>query len=118
MFTKILSSIPPRFPDEENVSYDVELLFKNVPIDETIDYICKQLYVNKKLAPMCSKTIFVKLLKKVNKGSIFSANERLYKQIDGFAMGSPLPVVFSGGFLNDMEEQLVTPASQSFTLGM
>ena len=114
LFPEILSSTPHRSPDEEDVSYDVESLFTNVPIEKIIDYIYKQIYVNKKLALMCSKAIFVKLLKKVTTESIFSAYGRLYKQIDGVAMEGPLSVVFSGLSLNDIEEQLVAPASPIF----
>ena len=113
LFPDILSNIPHRSPDEEDVSYGVESLFTNLPIDKTIDYICKQIY-DKKLTPMCSKAIFVKLLKKVITECIFSANGRLYKQTDGAAMGGPLSVVFSDCFLNEMEEQLVAPASPIF----
>ena len=96
------------------MSYDVDSLFTNVPIDKTIEYICKQIYVNKKLVPMCSKAVFVKLPKIVITESIFSANGRLYKQIDGVTMRGPLSVVFLGCFLNDIEEQLVAPASPIF----
>ena len=110
LFSKIQSNIPPRSPEEE----DIESLFPNVPIDKIIDYICRQIFVNKKLTPFCSKAIFVKLLKKVTTESIFSANARLYKQIDGVAIGSLLSVVFSGCFLNNMEEQLVTLVSPIF----
>ena len=35
-------------PDEEYVSYDVESLFTNVPVHETIDYILQEIYINKK----------------------------------------------------------------------
>ena len=114
LFPEILSNIPYRSLAEEDVSSDVESLFKNLPIDKAIDYICKQIYVSKKLAPMCSKAIFVKLLKKVTTKRAFSANARLYKQIDDVAMGRPLSMVVFRCFLNDMEEQLVTPASPIF----
>ena len=113
-FPKLLSGILPRAQGEEDVSYDVESLFTNVAIDHTIKYIFKQIYVNKKLTPLCSKTIFVKLMKKVTTESIFSANGYLYKQIDGVAIEGPLSVVFSGCFLNDMDKQLVSPASPIF----
>ena len=33
----------PFLPDEEYVSYDVESLFINVPVQETIDYILRNL---------------------------------------------------------------------------
>ena len=33
----------PISEDEEDVSYDVESLFTNVPIKETIDFICEEI---------------------------------------------------------------------------
>ena len=60
----MLSSIPPLQDDEEDVSYDVQSLFINIPLKETINYITEEIYVQKKLTPICSKLIFRKLLKK------------------------------------------------------
>ena len=39
----MLSSIPPLQDDQEDVSYDVESLFTNFPIEETISYIIDQI---------------------------------------------------------------------------
>ena len=60
----MLSSIPPLQDDEEDVSYDVQSLFINIPLKETINYITEEIYVQKKLTPICSKLIIRKLLKK------------------------------------------------------
>ena len=49
----MLSSIPPLQDDEKDVSYDVESLFTNIPIEETINYITEQIYVHKKLMQIC-----------------------------------------------------------------
>ena len=54
----MLSSIPPLPDDEEDASYDVESLFANIPIQDTINYVTKQIYVHKKLTPICSKLTF------------------------------------------------------------
>ena len=40
-FPSKLSSIPPLQDDGEDVSYDVESLFTNILIEETINYIIK-----------------------------------------------------------------------------
>ena len=61
----MLSSIPPLQDDEEDVSYDAESLFTNISIQETINYIIKQIYVHKMLMPICSKLIFRRLLIKL-----------------------------------------------------
>ena len=51
-FPSMLSSIPLLQDDEEDLSYDVESLFTNILIQETINYIIEQIYVYKKLAPI------------------------------------------------------------------
>ena len=45
----MVPSIPPLQDDEEDVSYDVDSLFTNILIQETINYIIEQIYVHKKL---------------------------------------------------------------------
>ena len=35
-------------PISEDVSYDVESLFTNAPSKETVDFICEEIYVQKK----------------------------------------------------------------------
>ena len=39
--------------EDEDVSYDIESLFTNIPINETIDFICDKIYIHKKLQPIC-----------------------------------------------------------------
>ena len=51
-----------RKDNEEDVSYDIVSLFTSIPIKET-NYICDEIYVNKKLEPFCKKRlIFQNLL--------------------------------------------------------
>ena len=91
----MLSSIPSLQDDEEDVSYDVESLFTNTPIQETIYYIIEQIYVHKKLTAICSKLIFRRLLIKLATECTFKFNYRFLKQVDGCTMGRPLSVIFS-----------------------
>ena len=70
----MLSSIPLLQNDEKDVSYNVESLFTNIPIEETINYVIEtinyvietinyvidQNYVHEKLTPICLKLIFDK----------------------------------------------------------
>ena len=81
-FPSMLSSIPPLQDDEEDVSYDVESLFTNIPIQETINYIIEQIYVDIKLTPICSKLIFRRLLIKLATECTFKFNNRFLKQVD------------------------------------
>ena len=41
----MLSSISPLQMTKEDVSYDVESLLTNIPIEETINHIAEQIYV-------------------------------------------------------------------------
>ena len=50
----MLSSLPPLQDEKEDVSYDVESLFTNIPNEETINYNTEQIYIHKKLTPICS----------------------------------------------------------------
>ena len=59
-FSADIKIIPPLQEDED--VYDVESLFTNIPINETIDYILDQIYNKKKLKPLCPKLIFMRLL--------------------------------------------------------
>ena len=66
--------------DEEDVSYEVESLFNNIPLNETIDYILNQIYNEKKLKPICSKLIFKGLLLKLATEVTFTINNSSYKE--------------------------------------
>ena len=51
-FPSILNNVPLS-KDEEDVRYDVESLFTNIPIKETIEFICDEIYNREKLKPIC-----------------------------------------------------------------
>ena len=51
-FPSMLNNVPLSV-DEEDVSYDVESLFTNIPIKETIDFICDEICNRKKVRPIC-----------------------------------------------------------------
>ena len=44
----------------------------------------------------------------------FSANDKMYKQIDGVSMGGPASVVFAGCFMNKVEREVVIPTKPKF----
>ena len=92
-FAVDIKNIQPLQEDEEDVSYDVESLFTNIPINETIDYILDQIYNKKKLKAICSKLIFIRLLLKLVTEVTFTINNNFFKQTDGCTMGGPLSVI-------------------------
>ena len=75
--------------DDEDVSYDVECLFTNIPVKETIDFICDEIYNHKKLKPICKQSI------KLTTKCTFSVAGKLCKQIDDVAMSDTLSLKLS-----------------------
>ena len=99
-FPDMIKNLPSLPQDEEYVSYDVESLFTNVLLQETIDYIIDEIYVNKKQKPLCSKLIFERLLTKLTTECTFTFNNKFYRQTDGCANGWSF-VSYHGRYLHD-----------------
>ena len=47
-FASLIKDQPPLNNDEEYVSNDVDSMFKNIPVAETIEYIIHQIYTERK----------------------------------------------------------------------
>ena len=77
-FPAMLNNVPFS-EDEEDVSYDVESLFTNISLKDTINFICEEIYVHKKLEPISKKSAFKKLLYKLITECIFNATGKLEK---------------------------------------
>lgn len=113
-FPAILKSQPPLADDEEYVSYDVESLFTNIPVEDTINYIVTKIYDENKLPIICTKLIFTRLLQKLTTESTFIFQGKFYKQCDGCTMGGPLSVILSDIFMTKLEEKVVIPRQPKF----
>jgi len=85
------------------VSFDVVSLFTNIPLQETIDIVCEYVYSSSVNRPSYSKNTFRKLLE-IATGGYFLYKEKLYCQIDGVTMGSPLGPTLANFFLAHLEE--------------
>ena len=85
-----------------------------IPIQETINYVTEQIYVHKKLIPICSKLIFRRLFIKLATECAFKFNSRFLKQVDGCTMGGPLSVTFSDINMVKMENDVVIPSKSMF----
>ena len=93
-------------PTDKLVSFDVVSLFTNVPLNETINVIAQYVYSeNSRCTPPFSKAVFVKLLQ-IATGGTFCHNDKLYKQVDGVAMGNPLGPTLANFFLAHIETTL------------
>ena len=88
-------------------SFDIESLFTNVPLDESIGIIVQHIYGNKRKVNNIWKGDFRKLLYLSTKGSIFMFDGAYYRQIDGVAMGSPLGPAIANTFLCHYEGEWI-----------
>ena len=92
------------------VSYDVTSLFTNVPLQETIQIIAEKAFVddwfNETHNLNITKSDLVQLLEVATKNQLFQFDGKLYEQIDGVAMGSPLGPLMANPFLCSIEEKL------------
>ena len=91
-------------PDLYMASFDVDSLFTNIPLDETIDVCVKKLFGRKHKFKGFSKSEFRSLLQFAVKDNLILFNGKYYIQVDGVAMGSPLGPTLANVFLCYWEE--------------
>ena len=65
--------------EEENVTYDVEPLFTNIALKETVNYLLDQIYVQKVLPQVCSWLILKRLLMQLATEVTFTFNGVQYR---------------------------------------
>ncbi len=81
-------------------SFDVTSLFTNIPVDETIEIIANHIFASCMYFEGFDRSQFIKLLSLSVKNCHFIFNGRIYQQIDGVAMGSPLGPLFANIFMS------------------
>ena len=86
-------------------SLDVDPLFTNIPLDETIHICIDSLYKDDENTPKIPKDVFRNLLTVATKESFFMFNNKFYKQIDGVVMGSPLGPALANIFMCNFENE-------------
>ena len=95
-------------------SLDVDSLFTNIPLEETIDICTNTLFENMEKVEGLSKIEFKELLSLATKESYFIFNGQLYKQVDGVAMGSPLGPTLANAFLVHFEKNWLQNCPSDF----
>ena len=95
-------------------SLDVDFLFTNIPLEETIDICTNTLFENTEKVEGLSKIEFKELLSLATKESYFIFNGQLYKQVDGVAMGSPLGPTLANAFLVHFEKNWLQNCPSDF----
>ena len=72
------------------VSFDVESLFTNVPLQRTLKIIEDRIYNKKLFKTKLKKSTLRKLIRDTCTKTVFSCNNKLYEQTDGVSMGGSL----------------------------
>ena len=90
-------------------SFDVENLFTNVPVEETIDIIIECVYNNDKIKkPNIPRDILQELLHICTTETPFTTPEgKLYNQINGVSMESALGPVFANYYISSVENKIL-----------
>ena len=93
-------------------SLDVDSLFTNIHLDETIDICANQLFENTVSVEGFTKSELKQLLSLATKESYFIFNGLIYKKIDGVAMSSPLGPSLANAFLSYHEKNWLNSCPQ------
>ena len=97
-FVKGLKDI--NFENTIMASFDIQSLFTNIPLDETINIITDGLFEGSSTFLNFSRKQFIDLFELSIKESPFTFNNKLYVQTDGVAMGSCLGPTLANCFLS------------------
>ena len=95
-------------------SMDVESLFTNIPLTETIRNCVNDLSSNNFCSGKLSRKDLYESLKLATIESSFIFDNKLCKQIDGVAMGSPLGPTLANDFLRHYEKTCANKCPSQF----
>ena len=89
------------------VSFDVKVLFTNVPLEYTIDLVLKRICENHEISTSITRNEMREMLLLCTKNEHSAFKDVLYLQTDRVVVGSPLGPVLAGIFMVDLERSLV-----------
>ena len=95
-------------------SLDVDSLFTNIQLEETIDICTNTLFENTEKVEGLSKIECKELLFLATKESYFIFNGKLYEKVNGVAMGSPLVPTIANAFLVHFEKNWLQNCPSDF----
>lgn len=100
------------------VSFDVKLLFANVPVGEVLTIIKIRLEQDTELDTQTSLSAdnILKLIEFCLTTTYFQYGEKFYKQEDGAVMGSPLFPIVTNIYMESFEEDAIETATDKPTL--
>ena len=97
------------------VSFDIESLYTNIPLKETIEICINKIFNNTNTFLNFDKKQFKSLLETITNNTFFTFNNKLYQQIDGIAMGSPIAPTLANIFLCQFENEWLKNCPVDFT---
>jgi len=107
-----------KFPAQANyfmVSYDVSSLYTNVPVLETVEILCNNIFsINDSIFNGFTRKNFTDFLKIALTDTLFIFNKVLYKQVDGLAMGNPMAPTMANAFLCHLENNFLASCPSEF----
>ena len=95
-------------------SLNVDSLFTNITLEETINICTNLIYDNVDVIEGINKLEFKNLLSLATQESYFLFNDVLYKQKDGFTMISPLRLTVANVFLSFYEAKWLGQCPNEF----
>ena len=95
-------------------SLDINSLFTNIPLDETVKICVDSLYSETDCISGLSKDEFSELLSLATNQSYFKFNGQFFRQVDGVAMGSPLGPCLANAFLCHHEKTWLNDCPSEF----
>ena len=95
-------------------SLDLEYLFTNIPLEETINISCDSLFSNEGKINNFNRDDFEKLFRMALQNNFFNFDGKICKQTDGVAMGSPLSPSLANAFLCFHEQIWLNDCSEDF----
>ena len=88
-------------------SFDVESLYTNVPVEEAIEITLDFMYKTKKVIDVPFNREQLKTLLNLSiRDAPFRFQNKVYKQVDGVAMGNPLAPIIADLWMQKIEEKL------------
>ena len=96
-------------------SFDVENLFTNIPLNETIEIALLNLFPTPNSSCIgFTRSMFKTLLELAVNNTYFMFNNSFYRQTEGLGMGSPLGPTFANIFMCNFEENWLNKCPQDF----